>query len=135
MFESIKKWLASVAGQPFLYVEMKTSNSGELDVNTMFNKHLIDHLDKLYKKNGYPYDDEAPDDGKVVIFIADCFSDQAAEYLPPPDLEDEVLQDDFLAGIPPLTFRGGTAGQEVRQVVDLADRKPGDSEQTIDIMK
>jgi hypothetical protein len=121
-----KLHLSTMFGKPYLKVFIfQTDRVGNVGIDAHFNIHFIYELDNAYELvKATHYDKHLDDNAKVAIYLSDNLGQIADQYLPV-DSEVQDLIDESLAGnIPPMTLQGG---EEVRQVVDLADRKRSSS--------
>lgn len=121
-----RPWLAIIAlnihtvlGKPYFKMIIFRTGRGDTAIDAHFNIHFIYELDNAYAMAGSEYyDSNFEDQAKVAIYMYDTIGNIAEKYMP---LEELVLdEDDIAADVPPMAFRGG---EEVRQVVDLADRE------------
>jgi len=96
----------------------QTDKVGNVAIDTHYNIHFIYELDNVYAmaESDY-YDKNLEQQAKVAIYLYDTLGNIAEQYMPAEELM--LGEDDIGADVPPLAFRGG---EEVRQVVDLADR-------------
>ena len=109
----------TMLGKPYFKVFIfQTDKVGNVAIDSHYNIHFIYELDNVYAlaESDY-YDKNLEQQAKVAIYLYDTLGTIAERYMP---VEELVLGDDDIgADVPPLAFRGG---EEVRQVVDLADR-------------
>jgi hypothetical protein len=105
-------------GKPYFKVFIFQTERGNVAIDAHYNIHFIYELDGVYDQADTDYyDKNLEQQAKVAIYLYDTLGNIAENYMPP---EEIVLgEDDIGDDIPPLAFRGG---EEVRQVVDLADK-------------
>ena len=105
-------------GKPYFKVIMWRTAEGQMAIDAHHNIHFIYELDRIYKaaQSDY-YDDSLDDQAKLAIYLYDTLGNIAEQYMPVEQLVSEL--EDIGADVPALAFRGG---EEVRQVVDLADQ-------------
>ncbi len=116
-----KLHMSTMLGKSYFKVFIfQTDRVGNVGIDAHFNIHFIYELDNAYERVGATHFDRNLDDNaKVAIYLSDNLGQIAEAYLPV-DSEIQDLIDESLDGdIPPMTLQGG---EEVRQVVDLADR-------------
>lgn len=111
----------TMLGKPYFKVFIfQTDKVGNVAIDTHFNVHFIYQLDRTYRAAGAEhYDENLEDQAKVAIYLYDTIGNIAENYMPPEEVV--IGEEDIGADVPPMAFRGG---EEVRQVVDLADQ-PG----------
>ena len=110
--------LHTLFGQPYFKVLIfQTDRVGNVAIDTHYNYHFLYSLDGIYKQAGSDYYDPSMEEqGKIAIYLYDTIGNIAENYMP---LEELVVdENDIGADVPAMGFRGG---EEVRQVVDLAD--------------
>lgn len=109
----------TMLGKPYFKVFIfQTDKTGNVAIDAHYNIHFIYELDGVYAmaESDY-YDKNLEQQAKVSIYLYDTLGNIAENYMPPEEL---ILgEDDIGADVPAMAFRGG---EEVRQVVDLADR-------------
>ena len=117
--EPWKQFWATIRQQPYFRViieNTKGEEDGMVKINANHNYQFLWKLDKSYQSLGGATDYEAtmPDHAKVAIFLDDITTDIAEPYRPDimPGGDQEMEE-----GVP-MYLNGG---QEVKQVVDLAD--------------
>ncbi len=117
----------TILGKPYYKVYMFRTARGDTAIDAHFNIHFIYELDNIYAQAGSDYYDvNLEDEAKVAIYTYDTIGNVAEKYMP---IEELVYDEaDIAADVPAMGFRGG---EEVRQVVDLADR--GKSTSPLDV--
>jgi hypothetical protein len=109
----------TMLGKPYFKVFIfQTDKVGNVAIDSHYNIHFIYELDSVYAlaESDY-YDKNLEQQAKVAIYLYDTLGNIAEQYMPAEEL---ILGDDDIgADVPALAFRGG---EEVKQVVDLADR-------------
>ncbi len=112
--------LHTLMGKPYFKTFIWRTDSGHSAIDAHHNIHFIYELDRMYAAAGSDYyDQNLEDQAKIAIYLYDTIGNIAENYMPPEEIN--IGEDDIGADVPPLAFRGG---EEVKQVVDLADR-PG----------
>ncbi len=117
-FTILSLHLHTLFGQPYFKVLIfQTDKVGNVAIDTHYNYHFLYSLDAIYKQAGSDYYDQSLEEqGKIAIYLYDTIGNIAENYMP---LEELIVdEDDIAADVPAMGFRGG---EEVRQVVDLAD--------------
>ena len=118
----LKLHVSTMFGKPYFKAFIfQTDQVGNVGIDAHYNIHFIYDLDNAYELVGAAqYNKHLDNNAKVAIYLADNLGQIADKYLPV-DSEVQDLIDESLTGdIPPMTLQGG---EEVRQVVDLADRQ------------
>jgi hypothetical protein len=110
--------LYTMLGKPYYKLYMFRTDRGDTAIDAHFNIHFIYELDNIYAQAGSDYYDvNLEDQAKVAIYAYDTIGNIADKYMP---LEELIYDEsDIAADVPAMGSRGG---EEVRQVVDLADR-------------
>ncbi|GAF83345.1 unnamed protein product [marine sediment metagenome] len=110
--------LYTMFGKPYFKVFIFQIERGNVAIDAHYNVHFIYELDSVYAQaeSDY-YDPNLEQQAKVAIYLYDTLGNIAENYMPAQEIVFE--EEDIGADVPPLAFRGG---EEVRQVVDLADR-------------
>jgi hypothetical protein len=114
----------TMLGKPYFKVFIfQTDRVGNVAIDAHYNIHFIYELDGVYAmaKSDY-YDRNLEQQAKVSIYLYDTLGNIAENYMPPEELMFD--ENDIGADVPAMGFRGG---DEVRQVVDLADRSSSNS--------
>jgi len=117
-FTIVSMHIHTLFGKPYFKVLIfQTDRVGNVAIDTYHNVHFMYSLDAIYKQAGSDYyDSSIEEQGKIAIYLYDTIGNIAENYMP---LEELVVdEDDIAADVPAMGFRGG---EEVRQVVDLAD--------------
>ena len=117
-------------GKPYFKVIMfQTDKVGNVAIDAHYNIHFIYALDAAYAKAGSDYyDPSLEQQEKVAIYMYDTTGNIAEKYMPPEEL---ILgEDDIAADVPGMAFRGG---EEVRQVIDLADHPNNKNGSPLDV--
>lgn len=117
--DPLKKFWTTIRQRPYLQVVIrnsKTNEDGMVKIEAEHNYQFLLQLDQAYSRLGPGVDWDAlmPDHAKVAVFISDVTSDIAEPYRR--DVTPEGPEEP--ADAPPMYLSGG---QEVRQVVDIAD--------------
>lgn len=116
--EPVKQFWATIRQKPYLRIVMENteeSEEGMVRINANHNYQFMWKLDRTYMNLGNNTDYEAnmPDHAKIAVFMDDITTDIAepyrSEYGPGPEETEEGV---------PMFLNGG---EEVKQVVDLAD--------------
>lgn len=108
----------TMLGKPYFKVLIfQTDKVGNVAIDTYYNVHFLYALDAIYKQAGSDYyDPSIEEQGKIAIYLYDTIGNIAENYMPAEQL---ILdEEDIGADVPAMAYRGG---EEVRQVVDLAD--------------
>ena len=115
---NIMTHIATALGRPYHRTTITRGKEvGTSNIDAEFNSLFIYEVERQYDSNPTTkgvIDKMAPDNEKVAIYLYDMLANLAEPYLP----AEPQVGDDIGADIPALGFRGG---EEVRQVVDLAD--------------
>lgn len=122
--------LYTLLGKPYFKVFIfQTDAVGNVGIDAHYNIHFIYELDAAYAKAGSDYYDASlAQQEKVAIYLYDTTGNIAEKYMPPEEL---ILgEDDIGADIPGMAFRGG---EEVRQVVDLAEHPGNKRASSLDV--
>lgn len=121
----------SIIGEPYFRVLItRRKDNSNVEIDSDYNKHLIYDLDKSYAKNEASYDPNADERTKIAVYLYDLVYRIAKPYLPEED--DDFEPDESMSNIPALAVRGG---QEVKTVVDLANRDPQQTGTLVDVLQ
>ena len=124
----LKKNLATLFGRPYFKVFIfEAGGIGKVGIDAHYNIHFLYRLDAAYEAAGSDiYERSMDEQAKISIYLYDTLGGIAENYAPMPDIS-SITGDDIGADVPPLAFRGG---EEVRQVVDLAQPQTQDERPT-----
>lgn len=116
--EPVKQLWATIRQKPYIRIIIENTNNSEegmVKVNANHNYQFMWKLDQAYTKLGNNTDYEAnmPDHAKIAVFMDDITSDIADPYRQDVSPGTEETEE----GVP--MFLNG--GEEVKQIVDLAD--------------
>ena len=114
----VKLHLSTFMGRPYFKVFIfQTDKIGNVGIDAHYNIHFLYALDAAYEEAGSDiYSRGMDEQAKVSIYLYDTIGSIAENYMPAPEID--LGEDDIGADIPAMGFRGG---EEVRQVVDLAN--------------
>lgn len=112
-------------GKPYFKVLIfQTDKVGNVAIDTYYNVHFLYALDAIYKQAGSDYYDASIEEqGKIAIYLYDTIGNIAENYMPAEQLI--VDEEDIGADVPAMFNMGG---EEVRQVVDLAENPQANPE-------
>lgn len=116
-----KRHLATLMGKPYFKVTIFETGRGQVGIDAQYNIHFIYQLDGIYSAAGAThYNRDMEEQAKIAIYLYDSIGQIAENYMPLPTAE-QIEGMDLDDGVPPMALNGG---EEVRQVVDLANN-PG----------
>ena len=118
----VKLHVSNMLGKPYFKVFIfQTDRVGNVGIDAHYNIHFIYELDNAYERAGAThYNKHLDDNAKVAVYLSDNLGQIADNYLPVDQEVQELIDESLAGGVPPMKLQGG---EEVRQVVDLADRK------------
>jgi len=122
--------LHTMFGKPYFKVIMfHNKEIGQVAIDAHYNVHFLYQLDAAYARAGSDYYEPGLEEqAKIAIYMYDTAGGIAENYMPPEEL---ILGDDDIApDVPGMAFRGG---EEVRQVVDLADHPGNNPKSSLDV--
>jgi len=117
----IKLHAFTMLGKPYFKVFIfQTDRVGNVGIDAHFNIHFIYELDNAYElAKATHFNKHLDDNAKVAIYLSDNLGQIAEQYLPVDSEVQDLINESLTGDVPPMTLQGG---EEVRQVVDLADR-------------